>query len=225
LGVQVKSQYDVENADIVIASVPIEKTVQECRRLLKRMKPFSLLVDVASVKTGIVDRILPHLSENTEYLSLHPLFGPETESFKGENILAIDLRAGALTRALLNFLVRIGLHVTHVNVDEHDRKTAITQALHHFVYASLASVLTEFMKTSEIQKFSTRSLRKTIEIIRCIWQNADTILEIQRNNPYATIARDNYRKVLSKQLTRRNVMRKQTISAVKVLGKIKLIGP
>jgi len=221
LGVQVRSQYDVEDADIVVASMPIEKTVKECKRLLKRMKPRSLLVDVASVKTGIVDRILPHVTENVEYLSLHPLFGPDTDSFKGENILAIDLRSGALARSLLNFLVRIGLQVTHVNVDEHDRKTAITQALHHFAYAALASSLTESMKKNEIQKFSTRALRKTIELIQSISQNAGTILEIQSNNPYSTTARKSYRKNVSR-LARRNGEQKVTFAAMFALSRMRL---
>jgi len=77
------------------------------------------------------------------------------------------------------------------------------------------------MKKNEIQKFSTRTLRKTIELIQSISQNAGTILEIQSNNPYSTTARKSYRKNVSR-LARRNGEQKVTFAAMFALSRMRL---
>lgn len=197
LHAKARPEDSVQDVDVVVASVPIEKTVPICKRLLKKMKPQSLLVDVTSVKKGIVNNIMTSLPENIEYLSLHPLFGPDTKNFEGENVLAINPRTGPLSRSILNFLSKSGLKTMRVTVDEHDRKTAVTQALHHFAYASLATCMIKLMKKQDVQKFSTKSLRETIELIQSFSDNIDTILEIQRKNPYAASARRAFARTVS----------------------------
>jgi prephenate dehydrogenase len=189
LGVTVGAEDSVQDADMVVVSVPIEKTVSTCKRLLKIMKPHSLLIDVASVKKGIVDKVVTSVPKDVEYLSIHPLFGPDTEEFKGENVLAINPRGGPLSKSILKLLSNNGLKMTHVTADEHDRKTAVTQALHHFAYASLAACMSKLIKRNDLQRFSTKSLRKTIEIIQSLSDNIDTVLEIQERNQYAVNSR------------------------------------
>ncbi len=204
LGVTVRAEDSVQDADVVLVSVPIEKTVSTCERLLKIMKPHSLLIDVASVKKGIVDKVVASIPKNVEYLSIHPLFGPDTEKFKGENVLAINPKGGPLSKSILKFLSNNGLKTTHVTPDEHDRKTAVTQALHHFAYASLAACMSELIKKNDLQRFSTRSLRKTIDIIQSLSDNIDTVLEIQERNPYAANSRRTFAQTASRLSQSRN---------------------
>lgn len=197
LGVQTRLVDDVQDADVVVVSVPIERTVTTCKRLLKRMRPRSLLVDVSSVKKGIVDEISPSVPDNVEYLSLHPLFGPDTENFKGENVLAVGKKVGPLSASILNFLSKSGLKTTFVTIEEHDRGTAVTQALHHFSYMSLVACMTKLMKERDIQKFSTRSLRKTIDLVRSFSENVETIMDIQARNPHAASVRKKFAEAVS----------------------------
>lgn len=200
LNVEVRGMDHVQDADVVVVSVPIDKTVTTCRQLLKRMKPQSLLIDVASVKKGTVDAIKKHVPENMEYLSLHPLFGPETKDFRRENVLAISLRKGPLSVSMLRFLSKRGLRTTHVTIDGHDRTMAVTQALHHFAYAALATCMTTLMRKNNLQRFSTRSMRKTFELIRSLSENVETIMEIQRMNPYSATMRRKYAKTVASLL-------------------------
>jgi len=197
LGVTARTEDNVQDADVVFVSVPIEKTVSTCKRLLKNMKPHSLLIDVASVKKGIVDKVVTSVPKDVEYLSIHPLFGPDAEIFEGENVLAINPRSGSLSTSMLKFLSNNGMKITHVRADEHDRKMAVTQALHHFAYASLAASMSSLAKKDDMQRFSTRSLRKTIEIIQSLSDNIDTVLEIQERNQYAANARRTFAETAS----------------------------
>ena len=77
------------------------------------------------------------------------------------------------------------------------------------------------MKKNDIQRFSTRALRRTIELIQSISQNADTILEIQSSNPYSTTARKSYRRTVSR-LAGRNGEHKVTFAAMFALGRMRL---
>jgi prephenate dehydrogenase len=200
LNVGVRGMNHVQDIDVVIVSVPIERTIMTCRQLLKGMKPRSLLIDVTSVKKGIVDAIKKHVPENIEYLSLHPLFGPDTEDFREQNVLAIILRRGPLSVSMLRFLSKRGLRITHVTIDSHDRKMAVTQALHHFAYAALVTCVMKLMKKNDLQRFSTRSIRKTFELIRSLSENTDTIMEIQRMNQYSVTVRRKYAKTVASLL-------------------------
>jgi prephenate dehydrogenase len=222
LGVKTRSQDDVQDADVVVVSVPIEKTVTTCKRLLKKMKPRSLLIDVTSVKKGIVNNITVNVPETIEYLSLHPLFGPETQNLKGENVLAINPKTGPLSKTILNFLSRSGLKTSHVTIDEHDRKTAITQALHHFAYASLATCMMKLMRKPDFQKYSTRSLKNTIELIQFFSNNLDTIMEIQKKNPYAADARRAFAQTVSELSRMENRTARQITSRMRMFGNMKM---
>jgi prephenate dehydrogenase len=222
LGVKTRSQDDVQDADVVVVTVPIEKTVTTCKRLLKKMKPRSLLIDVTSVKKGIVNNITVNVPETIEYLSLHPLFGPETQNLKGENVLAINPKTGPLSKTILNFLSRSGLKTAHVTIDEHDRKTAITQALHHFAYASLATCMMKLMRKPDFQKYSTRSLKNTIELIQFFSNNLDTIMEIQKKNPYAADARRAFAQTVSELSRMENRTARQITSRMRMFGNMKM---
>jgi prephenate dehydrogenase len=185
------------------------------------MKPRSLIIDLASVKTGIVDRILTSVPENIEYLSLHPLFGPEIESFKGENLLAINPRTGPLSRSVLRFLSKVGLRTTHVSADEHDRRTAVTQALHHFAYLSLATCMMKLMRRRDLERFSTRSLRKTIGLIQSFSYNTETILCIQRKNRYAARSRRAFARTVSALSRVETVRNRRFTNALKIVRALK----
>ncbi len=176
-------------SDILIVSIPITKVVNTSLTAIDRMKPKSLLIDVSSVKTGITDRILEHLPNKIEYLSIHPLFGPTIETFRGENILLIPARIGPRSKSVINFFEEIGLIITEVGVDDHDRFMAVIQVLHHFGLLSLGVSLIENLNSKIDERFYTSLFRRTLNHLESIIGNLPTIIEIQRFNPYAQWAR------------------------------------
>lgn len=195
LGVQVAGLKDVGKADIVIASVPIDKTIEVCREVSSLLKPQSLFVDVASVKTGITKEISSILAPSIEYLSLHPLFGPGVNRFEEENILAVPVRPGQKTLEVLQMLERGGMRVSRVSEREHDAITATTQVLHHFAYLCLAVALDEVRE--DMSKYATRSLRSTLRLLKRFGLNLDPILTIQRYNPKGPEARAKFLEAVS----------------------------
>ena len=190
LGVFPGSYDDAARADIVIVSVPMPATVDIALRVRPMMKPRSLLIDLSSVKTGIADAIASETRE-LEYVSLHPLFGPDIDHVREQRMLAVPYRTGVAWRNLERMFYREGAHVFLTTPRFHDLMMAKVQALHHFAMMSLAL---SAGKTRE--EFGTRSWLLTQEQFRRIARNWDTIIQIQELNPFAAGERTRLKRVV-----------------------------
>ncbi|MBS7627051.1 prephenate dehydrogenase/arogenate dehydrogenase family protein [Candidatus Bathyarchaeota archaeon] len=180
---------DAHNADVVIVSVPMDETVNACKNLAGRMSLGSLLVDLTSVKTGIVDAISASTPPNIEYLSVHPLFGPNVENIAGKRIIAIKARPGPKTEDFIHLLESCGCIVKISTVKEHDEAMASIQVLHHFALLSLSKAMIRLVAGRNLSEYLTESFERTLTNIESIERNLETIYKIQRMNPYGERAR------------------------------------
>src|SRR5213594_181985 len=191
IGVLPGSHSDASDASIVVVSLPAEVTPRVALRLGSMMSPEGLLADLSSVKTGIAD-VISRGTKLFEYVSLHPLFGPDVAHIGGQQIAAIPYRAGPLWKKLLKVFKKEGARVIVTTAREHDTMMAKIQGLHHFALISLGVTLGE-----NGGKFSTRSLRSTHDQIRRLTNNWETVLGIQKLNPFATRERDRFHRTVS----------------------------
>ena len=179
--------------DIIIVSVPIEVTASICLKIAEKMKPNSLLVDVSAVKGPIIPIIESSLPKKLEYLSIHPLFGPQVRKFRGENLLAVKVASGPLSETFLHTLKYLGLNVTSISAFDHDKIMAAYQVIHHYSLISLGAALEDQLHNSALDpKFYTRSYRSTLQLLQKLHKNIQVILEIQRLNPEAKKARKKF---------------------------------
>jgi len=180
---------DAGKASIVLVSLPMEVTPRVALRLGSMMNPEGLLADLSSVKTGIAD-VISRGTRHIEYVSLHPLFGPDVAHIGGQQIAAIPYREGSMWKRLLRVFKQEGARVVFTTSSEHDAAMAKIQALHHFALINLGIALGESRG-----KFSTRSLRSTQAQIQKLTNNWETILGIQRLNPFAARERKRFHKI------------------------------
>jgi len=169
----------------------MEVTPRVALRLGSMMSPEGLLVDLSSVKIGIAD-VISRRTRLFEYVSLHPLFGPDVAHIGRQQIAAIPYRGGSLWKKLLMVFKQDGARVILTTAREHDAMMAKIQALHHFALISLGVTLGE-----NGGEFSTRSLRSTQDQIRRLTNNWETVLGIQKLNPFAARERDRFHKTVS----------------------------
>ena len=186
---------DVEDAEVLVLAVPFEEVVNVYVRVSRKLSPHVLVVDIASVKTPLVDQMAKLLGVEMEYLSLHPLFGPFTRGFKGQRMLAVDVKEGVKCKLLKEYFKKLGLIVTETSSKEHDWTMAIAQVTHHFSMLSLLRVLVEHPVS---KGFTSRSLYETMLRLRRMGRGWRTMLEIQRYNPYAGEMRKRYVETVSK---------------------------
>src|SRR3989442_1441836 len=70
---------DEESSDIVILAVPMEEIVSVATETASLKTRSRMIADQKLVKTGISDSIHQKIPKKLEYVSLHPLFGPNTD--------------------------------------------------------------------------------------------------------------------------------------------------
>jgi len=191
LGVKAGDLSLTKTVDITIVSVPIENTVEAAVEAAENMKK-GLLIDVSSVKIGVVDKILSLIPSNLEYLSLHPLFGSRVKSFKGKNMAFIKVKEGELTNSMLEYLRWKGLNLIETSLKDHDEKMAAIQVMPHYAYICLASALENFALINELTNFSTTFFEKTLKQLKRLSENINVALDIQKRNVYGFKARKEF---------------------------------
>ena len=196
LGVKAGDLNLIKTANIVIISVPIETTIEVAVEAAERMEG-GLLIDVSSVKIGVADKILAAIPSKLEYLSLHPLFGSGIRNFKGKNMVFIKLREGKLTNAMIEYLKWKKLNLIEASLEDHDKKMAAIQVMHHYAYICLAVGLEEFAPINELINFSTTSFKTTLKQLKKISKNINVVLDIQKRNIYAFKARKKFLNIVN----------------------------
>ncbi len=76
--------------DVLIIAVPldsIEEAISTCAPL---MKAGSLLMDIGSIKSSIIELMVEHTNNKVNVLSIHPLFGPRFDSFAAQTCVVIQ---------------------------------------------------------------------------------------------------------------------------------------
>jgi len=173
------SMNDASTSDIVIVAVPIEATRKVALEVASRMRNGSLLSDLSSVKTGISDVIANRVVDSLEYVSLHPLFGPDVDDMHGQNVAVIPYRKGPKWAKLSKAMESAGARIRASTVESHDRAMAYVQGLHHYALICLGISLTEWNGS-----LNTSSLRATQGRITTLVSAWDTIMGIQLANPF-----------------------------------------
>ncbi len=184
-----------EDSDWIIVAVPIEATAGVCLRLNKYLGRESILTDVSSVKSGVSDRIAEAPHHGSEYVSLHPLFGPRVSHIFGQDIVMVPYRIGDKWKALADFFEGEGARLHQTNAKTHDKVMAYLQGVHHFGLMCIGLSLKNWDG-----EYSTGSLRRTFETLQSIVESWGTTVGIQRYNPFCYDARNEFRWFVNRYL-------------------------
>lgn len=186
---------DAGESDIVVIAVPMDSLVETSIEFARSMRAGALLTDLSSVKTWIADRIISKVPAGVEYVSIHPLFGPSVDHVGGQNIIAVPFKAGPQWRSFSRALRKAGARVSLMSSEQHDRVMGNVQVLHHFALLSLGVALRKWDGG-----LKTNSIAETLDRIEGLLDNWDTIVGIQRLNPYASSFRQDYVKTCREAL-------------------------
>jgi len=178
--------------DDVLLAIPSRALPEAAELVSKNMSPGSTIMDISSVKVGVVERVEERVREGVNYVSLHPLFGPAARKLQGCSIVVTPVRV--LSEEALSPIVEtlrsIGLRVVSASADEHDRIMSILQVAHHMMYLSLALAIWRSLDLGVVADFRTRSLKRTFSTLKSLSRNLTVIKEIQELNAYRGQAKE-----------------------------------
>ena len=129
--------------DYVILSVPISALKDVLVRIAPLIHSGATVVDVCSVKEYPVRLMREFLPESVSILATHPMFGPDSaaETLKDKKIVLCKERIpDPQYQAVKTYLFSKGLEIIEATPAEHDRQTARSLALTHFIGRSLSEI-------------------------------------------------------------------------------------
>jgi len=173
---------------VIILCVAISAVEEVLLRMRGRLSPGVVVMDTCSVKTYPVELMRRLLPESASILGTHPMFGPDSArgGVAGLPMILCPARVSAKEmERWREFFSGLGLAVTVMTPDDHDREAAFTQGIAHYVGRVLADL---GVKRSPI---GTVGYNKLLEIMEQTcndpWQ---LFLDLQRLNPHTREMRE-----------------------------------
>ncbi|AMJ63175.1 prephenate/arogenate dehydrogenase family protein [Bosea sp. PAMC 26642] len=186
------------DADHVILCVPVGACGSVAAEMAQALKPGAILSDVGSVKSAVVEAVLPHLPQGVHFVPAHPVAGTENSGpdagfpslFLNRWCImtppdGTDETAIARTR---QFWEGMGAIVEVMTATHHDLVLAVTSHLPHLIAYNIVGTAEDLaaVTQSEVIKFSAGGFRDFTRIAASdptMWRdvflhNKDAVLEM-----------------------------------------------
>ncbi|HEC32339.1 MAG: prephenate dehydrogenase/arogenate dehydrogenase family protein [Deltaproteobacteria bacterium] len=131
----------VELSDIVLFSVPLHLAEKIIEETVPYTRQNQLLMDVSSLKEKPVKAML---KSEASVIGLHPMFGPQVSSIKGQTIIACPIRIDKEKKqSVYRLFESSGARIKETTPEEHDKMMSIIQVLIHFSTIIMGRTLRE----------------------------------------------------------------------------------
>ena len=186
---------DLDKADLVILSIPVDAAVAILPQVLDKVSDFGLVVDVGSTKLDIC-KVVEHHPKRRNFLAMHPIAGTE---FSGPKAAILDLfqhktnivcevekTAFKLQEKALNLFTEIGMKMRYMNPESHDKHIAYVSHLSHISAFMLGKTVIEKEKNKrDIFDMAGSGFESTVRLAKsspAMWtpifkQNKANVLE------------------------------------------------
>jgi cyclohexadieny/prephenate dehydrogenase len=188
----------VQDADLVIVSVPVGSSGAVAGEIAPALKPGAIVTDVGSTKRSVIAQMQPLMPDNVHFIPGHPLAGTEksgpdagfADLFENRWCIFTPLPGTdpeALER-LSEFWRRCGSNIDTMDADHHDMVLAIVSHLPHIIAYNIVGTADdlEAVTKSEVIKYSASGFRDFTRLAASdptMWRdvclhNKDAILEM-----------------------------------------------
>lgn len=175
----------VKQSNIVIVSVPIDKTAEVIEKIIPHLKESQLIMDFTSVKEMPIREMI---KSKAAVIGLHPMFN-DTTFGQGQRILICPKRPKHWMTWVREIFSNKGKFILHkMSESDHDKLMSIVQCLVHFAEFAFGKALQKKgLKVEEILPFASPASALKIEIAsRLLSQNANLYGNIQIASGYNT---------------------------------------
>ncbi len=148
----------IENADVVIVSVPMEICAGIVKAVAPKVRRDALLCDFNSLKSEVCEAMQQY--GNSEAIGMHPMFGPSVKSFRRQKVVICPVRAAQTTAWWREELGLMGFELLDSSPETHDQMMAIVQVMTHLG----TMVMGEALRSSGV------SIEKTLEFTSPIYR-------------------------------------------------------
>ncbi|CAM3751812.1 prephenate dehydrogenase [Flavobacterium gelidilacus] len=186
---------DLENADLVIVSVPVDVGLVILPQILDKINDNALVIDVGSTKFPICEVVENH-QRRRNFLATHPIAGTEfsgpkaaiKELFQGKTniICEVEKTAYKQQELALDLFQKLGMRIRYMDPKSHDKHIAYVSHLSHISSFMLGKTVIEKEKNErDIFDMAGSGFESTVRLAKsspAMWtpifkQNKDNIIE------------------------------------------------
>ncbi len=170
---------DVKNFDVIFLCVPMDNVRDAAMEIAKRTRK-PLIVDISTLKSYSI----PHLrNAKLDFLSIHPMFGPDSE-IGLSNIIVVERSLRDEEDIILKEFEKAGAVLSYLDFSSHDKKMAEIQGVAHFLLILFAYYLRDKFKEEYefaspiflvMHKLASRILNQDWRLYYLIQRNAEEL--------------------------------------------------
>jgi prephenate dehydrogenase len=183
----------VQDADLVLVCVPVQRTPQVIKECTKNMKDGAIIAEISSVKNKTF-AALKKTPINLRPLCIHPMFGPGASKKVEARVLLVPVRNEEIELKITNEIFENPNVMVLPNVKQHDKAIAMVLGLTYFANIVFAKLMSSgnisMLKQVSGTTFSLQSL--IAESI--LMEEPDLVIALIGENVYAKRYIDQYLK-------------------------------
>ncbi|MEN8703810.1 MAG: prephenate dehydrogenase [Polaribacter sp.] len=186
---------DLEKADLVIVSIPVDVTVKLLPTILDKIGDNTLVVDTGSTKEAIC-KAVEHHPKRRNFLAAHPIAGTENSGpkaaisglYKGKTniICEVEKTTFKLQEKALELFRAIGMRIRYMDPVSHDKHIAYVSHLSHISAFMLGkTVINKEKNERDIFDMAGSGFESTVRLAKsspAMWtpifkQNKENVIE------------------------------------------------
>lgn len=181
------------SAELIVCATPPAATARLYTDWCSK-PPSGVVVDIASIKSPLVEPIRALQRAGARVASIHPMFGPGTVVLRDADVVVCDTGDSEATAAAEKLFAQTTAHIVRMDLAEHDRIMADLLSLAHATAIAFALALPETDHPVRSTTFLALE-RLAAAVVR---ESPDVYFEIQSMNPHSAAALDRLRTALDR---------------------------
>lgn len=175
----------VQDADLVLVCVPVQKTPQAIRECAKNMKDGAIIAEISSVKSKTF-AALKKIPINLRPLCIHPMFGPGASKNEEARVLLVPVRNEKIELKIANEIFENANVKVLPDARQHDKSIAIVLGLTYFANMVFAKVISSANNISVLKQVSGTTFGLQSLIAESILtEEPDLVIALISENIYA----------------------------------------
>jgi len=188
---------DIEKADLVILSIPVDSAVKQLPNILDLVSDDALVMDVGSTKYDICKAVENH-PKRRNFLATHPISGTEFSGpkaaiynlFKNKTniICEVEETTFKLQEKALKLFTDIGMRIRYMKPQSHDKHIAYMSHLSHISSFMLGKTVIEKEKNEkDIFDMAGSGFESTVRLAKSSPEMWTPIFEQNKSNVIETL--------------------------------------
>ena len=184
-------QQAIEGADLIAIAVPVDAIPQIAVKILNRVTPNQIVIDMGSTKGELCEIISQHPARN-RFVATHPMWGTEfsgpeaatVDSFAGRNVVICqkELSDSAAVEDVETIYRQLGMGILEMDAEQHDLHAAYVSHISHITSFILSTTVLEKEREEEaIFNLAGGGFDSTVRLAK---SSAETWIPIFMQNKY-----------------------------------------